>query len=137
MATSNITVDADGARLDVTLRGEGPLVVMHPSLGRGAADFAALAESLAAAGYRTAAMIPSGSPRAPARLDASPCTRLRRGRPRRHPGARQRAAHLVGHAYGNRVMRCLASDHPDLVRSSCARSPVAARSRPRMAPARA
>ncbi|MDZ7728789.1 MAG: alpha/beta fold hydrolase [Dehalococcoidia bacterium] len=88
-----------------------------PSLGRGAADFAALAESLAAGRLSHRCHGPVGvaqSAGAAGRFtlhdyaeDVRAVIQALGGEP----------AHLVGHAYGNRVMRCLASDHPDLVRS--------------------
>lgn len=117
MAHSTITVDADGARLNVTLRGDGPLLVLHPSLGRGAADFAALSESLAEAGYRTAAIDPRGvgeSAGASARFTLHDYAEDVRAVIQAIGAS---TAHLVGHAFGNRVMRCVASDHPDIVDS--------------------
>ena len=42
----------NGARIAVTVAGEGPALVLLPSLGRGAEDFDALVPPLAAAGHR-------------------------------------------------------------------------------------
>jgi pimeloyl-ACP methyl ester carboxylesterase len=87
-----------------------------PSLGRGAADFADLACRLATAGYTAAAVDPRGAAEsngATERLTLHDyaadlaCVIRELGTP----------AHAVGHAFGNRVVRCLATRHPRLVSS--------------------
>ena len=55
-----MTVETSVASLRVIVRGEGPTVVMVPSLGRDVEDFDELAETLAHDGYRTAALSPRG-----------------------------------------------------------------------------
>lgn len=117
MSERHVHVQANGAHINVVVRGEGPLVVLHPSLGRGAVDFHGLSGCLVAAGYTAAAIDPRGVGRssgATERLtlhhyaaDVAAVVRHLGGEP----------AHLVGHAYGNRVVRCAAVDHPGLVRS--------------------
>src|SRR5690606_19493524 len=110
-------VAGDGARIAVTLRGSGPLVVLLPSLGRGASDFDDLATRLADAGYTAAAIDPRG---------AGESCGAAYGLTLHHYAADVAAvieacgdgpAHVVGHAFGNRVARCLAADRPVLVRS--------------------
>lgn len=101
--------------LEVLVRGQGPLVVLIPSLGRGAEDFDDLAGRLATAGYRTAAINPRGigdsaGPAARTLQDyaadvAEVVRFLSPGRP----------AVLVGHAFGNRVARATAAFAPDMV----------------------
>jgi pimeloyl-ACP methyl ester carboxylesterase len=117
VAGDRVWVQADGAHLNVLIRGEGPLVVLMPSLGRGADDFDALTQELAGAGYRAAAVDPRGA------AQSSGAT----GRLTLHNYAEDLAAvvkqlgdgpaHIVGHGFGNRAARCLAADHPDLVQS--------------------
>jgi pimeloyl-ACP methyl ester carboxylesterase len=95
----------------------GPLVVLMPSLGRGAVDFDDLGARLGAAGYRAQAVNPRGVARTSAlpvaeslhdyAADLSALIALSGSGP----------AHVIGHAFGNRVVRCLAADSPDLVRS--------------------
>lgn len=94
-------------------------VVLVPSLGRAAADFDGLARRLSAAGRPTVAVDPPGvgSPAAPA--DTTDLHDLAA-----HVVAAIDAAgvgpgpvHLVGHALGNRIARCLTADRPDRVRS--------------------
>ncbi|MCA9824334.1 MAG: alpha/beta hydrolase [Dehalococcoidia bacterium] len=114
MATRTITVATDGARIVATVRGEGPLVVLVPSLGRGASDFDTLAESLAEAGFMAAAIDPrnagescGGTENLTLHNYAADVAAVID-----HLGG---PAHIVGHAFGNRVSRCLATDRPDLV----------------------
>lgn len=84
-------------------------VAFLPSLGRDPDDFADLAAAVTEAGY-----------------EAVPVTFTAEGVTTLHDLAAQAAAalgdggapaHLVGHALGNRIARCLAADRPDLVRS--------------------
>jgi pimeloyl-ACP methyl ester carboxylesterase len=116
-ARHELIKSGDGT-VDVSLRGtEGPLAVLVPSLGRAAPDFDELAIALAGAGWRTAALNPRGvggskSPREEISLhdlaaDVGAVVEALDGAP----------AAIIGHAFGNRVSRCLAADRPDLVRS--------------------
>lgn len=91
-------------------------MVLLPGLGRGGDDFAGLSERLSDAGFRAVAVDLHG-------VGSSP---LLRAGATLHDVAADVAvviqdhgapAHLVGHAFGNRVARCLATDHPQLVRS--------------------
>jgi len=92
------------------VRGEGPLIVLLPSLGRGAEDFSALAGMLADQGFRVTVFEPRGA--GPSRRETL------------HDLAAEVAAEIValgggpaiivGHAFGNWVARTLAADRPDL-----------------------
>ena len=105
--------------IEVLLRGKGPLIILLPSLGRGAADFDDLAGRIAAAGYRTAAINPRGiggsqGPKAPTFAETAGDVReviraLQSGQSVAKPVV------LVGHAYGNRLARAVATWHPDAV----------------------
>jgi pimeloyl-ACP methyl ester carboxylesterase len=104
------------ATITVHVRGTGPLVALVPSLGRAAADFNDLAGRLVAAGYATAAIDPRGldgeGVRQPLTLhDLTEDTAFAIKSLALGP------AHLVGHALGNRISRCLTAEHPDLVAS--------------------
>lgn len=96
--------------------GDGPAIVLFPSLGRGAEDFGALACALIGAGFRVVRPEPRG-------IGAS--TPLRAGETLHDMAAdiaalieaeRLAPAILVGHAAGNWVARVLAHDRPDLTR---------------------
>lgn len=96
--------------------GSGPTVVLLPSFARAASDFNELAVALSRAGYRTLAVQPRG-------VDGSA---LGSYGATLHDFARDvvsvlQAEHLsapvaiVGHAFGNRVARAVATDFPDRV----------------------
>jgi pimeloyl-ACP methyl ester carboxylesterase len=102
--------------IDVIVDGNGPAIVLLPSLARDSEDYDEVASGLAAAGYRVLRPQPRGIGRSQgamtnislhdfARDVAEVITRLGAGR-----------ALLVGHAYGNWVARMTAVDHPQLVR---------------------
>jgi pimeloyl-ACP methyl ester carboxylesterase len=103
--------------IEVEVKGDGELIVLLPWHGGDFDYLAPFASMLAEAGFRTAAINPRGIGRSKgplenltlhdfagdvanviATLDAAP-------------------AHVLGHAHGNRVARCVAADHPDLVRT--------------------
>jgi pimeloyl-ACP methyl ester carboxylesterase len=105
------------AEIEVLAQGQGHPIVLLPSLGRGASDFDAIAERLAAASFRVLRPQPRGigaSRGAMSGIDL-------------HTYAADIAAvieqdgsgpaFVVGHAFGNRVARMLAVDRPDLVRA--------------------
>jgi pimeloyl-ACP methyl ester carboxylesterase len=95
--------------------GRGEPIVMHPSLARGGRDFDALALRLAARGYRAISFDPRGIGQSWAPASALEGLDL-------HAYARDmlavvdhfelERAHVFGHAYGNRVARTFATDHP-------------------------
>ncbi len=112
----NRVVQAGRGTVEYYIHGDGPVVVMVPSLGRRASDFNELAERLAAAGYSSACVEPrgvgqsigpmeGGALHALAAYTAAVIEAIGSGRP----------AVIVGHAFGQRVCRMLASDRPDLV----------------------
>ena len=110
-------VAVKGGEVEVQVRGSGELVVLVASLGRGADDFDALMDDLATAGYRAASVSARGTG------DSSPAVAGLTLHDFADDAARviehlsSGPAHLVGHAFGNRVVRCLAADRPELVRS--------------------
>jgi pimeloyl-ACP methyl ester carboxylesterase len=110
-------VGRNDVRLEVLIEGSGPLMVLLPSLGRGAADFDPIAERVAGAGFRVLRPEPRGigaSSSSPPYTDLHDCAAdvvavieaVAAG-----------PAFVVGHAFGNRVARMLATDRPDLVRA--------------------
>lgn len=110
-------VHAGDVTIHVRVAGRGSLVVLFPSGGRGATDFDGLARDLADAGYTSVAVNPRG-----VGGSTGPLTDLSL-----HDYAADMAAvieafggdaaHVIGHAFGNRVVRCLAVDSPEHVRS--------------------
>ena len=108
----------DGGSIAYWTLGEaGRWVVLVPSLGRGGRDFDDLGLALAEAGFRVLAFDPRGvGESSPPPADGT-----------LHDVAADVAVlidtlddspvHVVGHAFGNRVARCLASDRPDFVQT--------------------
>ena len=103
--------------IEVLAQGSGPLVVMLPSLGRGAEDFDPIAAYVAAAGYRVLRPQPLGIGASRGPLDGIDLHDLAADVGAVIEHARGGPAFLVGHAFGNRVSRMLATDRPDLVRA--------------------
>lgn len=109
-------VERGDVRIDVIAQGIGPVLVILPSLGRGAEDYDVVAALLARDGYRVLRPQPRG-------IGAStgPMTGLTL-----HDLAADIASVIehegkgpvvvVGHAYGHFVAGTLATDRPDLVR---------------------
>ncbi len=117
MTPARSIVERGDVRIEVFGQGEGPIVVLLPSLGRGSDDFDDLAGRLAGAGYRALRPSPRGIGGS-----AGPMTGVTL-----HDFARDVAgviesegggpAVVVGHAFGNWVARTTAADRPDLVRA--------------------
>lgn len=103
--------------IEILSQGAGPLIVLLPSLGRGAEDFDPMADRLAAAGFRVLRPQPRGIGRSSGPMtgidlhdyagDVAAAIEHAAGGP----------AFVVGHAFGNRVARLLATVRPDLVRA--------------------
>lgn len=102
--------------------GSGDTVVLLASLGRSVSDFNELALSLSHAGFRTIAVEHRGIGKTTGSGLFKKLTQ--------HDYAGDVAAviksleipgdgkvHVIGHAYGNRIARTMAADHPELVRS--------------------
>jgi pimeloyl-ACP methyl ester carboxylesterase len=109
--TIEVLVDGDGSD------GDGSSIVLLPSLGRGAEDFDPIAARLAAAGFKVLRPQPRGigASRGPlAEMDLHDCAADVAAV---IEAARCGPAFVVGHAFGNRVARMLATDRPDLVRA--------------------
>ena len=95
--------------------GAGPTLVLLPGLGRSGHDLDAFAARLVDAGYRTVLPEPRGIGGSTGSLDGITL----------HDLARDIAAVIetlcdgpvvvIGHAFGNRIARCLAADRPALV----------------------
>ena len=119
MTTSidRILVTRGDARLEVLTEGKGPPIVLLPSLGRGAVDFDPIAERLAAAGFRVLRPQPRGIGQSTGPWQGVKLEDLAADIAAviEHDGGG--AAFVVGHAFGNRVARMLATARPDLVRA--------------------
>ena len=117
---SRFVVDRGDGNIDVHIeviaQGLGPLVVILPSLGRGAEDYNVVAALLARDGFRVLRPEPRGigastGPMAGLTLHDFAAD-IAAVIDHEHKGP----ALVVGHAYGHFVARTLATDRPDLVR---------------------
>ncbi len=112
-----VMVSTGDGSIEVHVSGEGPLVVMLPSLGRGASDFDRLAVDVAGAGYTVACPEPRGigASAVSSRPETLAC--LAGDVAEVIAGVGGGPATVVGHAYGNRIARMVATNHPELVGS--------------------
>ena len=109
-------IERGDTRVEYFARGKGPLVVLLPSLGRGARDFDEIASEL-----ETACRVVTPQPRGIG-ASSGPMSGITL-----HDFARDIAAVIEaedggpaligGHAFGNFVARTLATDRPELVRA--------------------
>ena len=114
---TKFTVTRKDARIVVHAWGTGSRVIMIPSLGRGAGDFATIAERIAANGFRALCPEPRGLGGSNGPLeditlhdyaqDIAAVIEADGGKP----------AVVAGHAFGNFVARTTAADFPKLVRA--------------------
>lgn len=112
-----VTVAVRSDTYEVLVGGEGPPIALYPSLGRPATDFDHLTERLRSAGYRTLALNPPGIstplPDGPHRADGLADLADDLWAVLDELGADRPA--LVGHAFGNRLVRTASAARPERV----------------------
>jgi len=101
--------------ISVTVRGSGPLVLLVPSLGRGGGDFDDLAARLARAGFTAVSLDPRGVGQSRGPMEGLTLFDYAEDAAMVARGLSHKPAVFIGHAYGNRVVRALASRHPEAV----------------------
>src|SRR3984885_13132556 len=116
-APTHIMVTRGDARLQVLTQGDGPPIVLLPSLGRGANDFDAIAEDLAGAGYRVLRPQPRGIGASQGPWDGVKLEDLAADVAAVIASNGGDPAFVVGHAFGNRVARTLATVQPGSVKA--------------------
>ena len=114
-AFANARVAACGADIAVRTLGAGPTLVLLPGLGRSGHDLDAFAVYLAAAGYRVLLPEPRGMGASTGSLDGITLHDLARDIAAVIETLCDGPAVVIGHAFGNRIARCLAADRPALV----------------------
>jgi pimeloyl-ACP methyl ester carboxylesterase len=116
-APTHIMVTRGDARLEVLTQGAGPPIVLLPSLGRGANDFDSIADKLAAAGYGVLRPQPRGIGESRGPWHGVKLEDLAADIAAVIENAQSGPAFVVGHAFGNRVARTLATVRPEVVRA--------------------
>lgn len=112
----NQIVTNGAARLDVTVRGEGDTVIMLPSLGRSVRDFDQISERLVASHYRVVLPEPRGIGQSAGPTEKLTLHDLASDIATIIKTVSKEPVTIVGHAFGNRLARVVASDHPKLVK---------------------
>jgi pimeloyl-ACP methyl ester carboxylesterase len=102
-------------QIEILSQGSGPLIVLLPSLGRGAEDFDAIAARVAAAGFRVLRPQPRGIGQSKGPMTGIDLHDYANDIAAVIEHAANGPAFVVGHAFGNRVARLLATVRPDLV----------------------
>jgi len=110
-------IHCDDTQIEILSQGDGPLIVLLPSLGRGAEDFDAIAARIAAVGFRVLRPQPRGIGRSKGPMSGIDLHDYANDVAAVIEHAASGPAFVVGHAFGNRVARLLATIRPDLVRA--------------------
>jgi pimeloyl-ACP methyl ester carboxylesterase len=108
-------VTSGAAKLRVRTIGQGPTLVLLPGMARPATDLDPFAALLVAAGYRVVQPDPRGIG-STGPLDGLTLHDLARDIAAVIEAVGGAPVAVIGHAFGNRIARCVAADRPDLVR---------------------
>jgi pimeloyl-ACP methyl ester carboxylesterase len=111
------TIDVGDATLECTLRGSGAPVVLLANAGCSTGYFDHLASVLVTGGFQTISINMRGVGGSRGSLDGATLHDLAGDVAGVIKAIGCDPVHLVGHAFGNRIARCLAVDQPQLVRS--------------------
>lgn len=114
---SRAVISRGEVNIEVLDQGAGPLIVLLPSLGRGAEDFDLIAQRLAAAGFRVLRPQPRGIGASRGPMTGIDLHDYANDVAATIEHAAAGPAFVVGHAFGNRVARLLATARPELVRA--------------------
>ena len=104
-----------GVSITASIEGRGRTIVMLPSWARGAADFADMRARLATAGFRVVTPEPRGIGASQGPLEGWDMAAQADDIAAIIRATSETPVVLLGHAYGNRVARAVASRHPGLV----------------------
>jgi pimeloyl-ACP methyl ester carboxylesterase len=111
------TIDVGDATLECTLYSSGTPVVLLANAGCSTGYFDQLAGTLVTGGFQTISINMRGVGGSRGSLDGATLHDLAADVAGVIKAIGCGPAHLVGHAFGNRIARCLAVDQPPLVRS--------------------
>ena len=114
-AGATLVVEGPAGPIQVHSIGSGHPVVMLPSIGRGASDFDGLVQRIAARGYRAVAPEPRGIGGSTGSLEGVSMGDLADDAVFVIEALGLAPATIVGHAFGNRLARLVATRHPEFV----------------------
>jgi pimeloyl-ACP methyl ester carboxylesterase len=117
MHYSSHEATAGAAKLRVRTAGEGPTLILLPGMARPATDLDPFAALLVVAGYRVVQPDPRGIGGSTGPLDGITLHDLAADIAAVIEAVGGAPVVVIGHAFGNRVARCVAADRPDLVRA--------------------
>lgn len=115
--TTRQIVEANGVRLECVACGSGHAAVLLANAGCSIEYLEPLAAQLRATGLQSISINMRGVGRSEGSLEGLSLHDLADDVAEVINALGGGAAHIVGHAYGNRIARCLAADYPALVRS--------------------
>ena len=110
-------VEIGNAVLESAIYGAGDAVILLPGGGCSVSYFEPLAQTLATAGFRAVAINPRGVSASTGPLEGLTLHHLAADIAGVIEALEETSVHVLGHAFGNRIARCLATDRPDLARS--------------------
>jgi pimeloyl-ACP methyl ester carboxylesterase len=116
MTAQHFLVTTGDTQIDVRSMGTGDVLVLLPGLGRPSSDLDPFAARLVGAGYRVVLPQPRGIGASTGPLEHLTLHDLARDIAAVIETVGQAPAVVIGHAFGNRVARCLSADRADLVR---------------------
>lgn len=114
--TQSQIIHAGSATIAVTIIGQGEPIVFIPSRGRGVEDFDALSNSLVREGYQAILPEPRGIGGSTGPLKDITYHNLASDVAATIKSSVGRPVTVIGHDFGNRIARTLASDQPTLVK---------------------
>jgi pimeloyl-ACP methyl ester carboxylesterase len=110
-------IDVEGGRVEYSVRGHGPTIYMIPSFGRGCEDFDVLSDALVQNGYRVVCAQPRGAGASTSEKKELTLTDMANDAATVLKAVGGTPAVLVGHDFGQRITRTLATQRPKLVKS--------------------
>lgn len=114
-ALQHKVIEKGPVRIEVTEQGQGPAIVMLPSLGRSGRDYDKVAERLASEGFRVLRPEPRGVGQSQGPMHGLTVHDFAADVAMVIDAEVKAPVVVVGHAWGNFAARMLATDRPDLV----------------------
>jgi pimeloyl-ACP methyl ester carboxylesterase len=112
----HLIVEHGNVKIEVLAQGQGPAIVILPSLGRSGNDYDVVSRMLAEDGFRVLRPQPRGIGRSEGPMDGLTMHDLAADVANVIEHENAGPAIVAGHAFGNFVARQVAADRPDLVR---------------------